>query len=120
MVNFQTNKRIEKRSEARQPYSGHIFFSTQNGFYEGQLKNFSQHGLFIATKTPLSLGEIITAALPYLDITAGKCQGQIMWRNKEGFGVELFRRRNGTAQRYFHSDIKLRKQTARALMQLEG
>ena len=42
------------------------------------------------------MGEMLTVALPYLDDNAEKRTGQIMWRCKEGFGVELFRDRRIT------------------------
>jgi hypothetical protein len=116
MLNCQRIEGAEKRTEPRKPYAGQIFFSTENGFYEGRLKNYSQHGLFIETRISLPVGEMITVALPYLDVTADKCKGQIMWRNNQGFGVELFRKRDGTAQMYFRSEIILSKQNARTLM----
>ena len=115
MRNPSRKESIENRIEPRTPYSGQIFFSTKNGFYEGQLKNYSQHGLFIETKISLPVGEIITVALPYLDVTATKCKGQIMWSNRNGFGVELFRKRNGAAHMYMQSDLNLSKQNARTL-----
>ena len=113
MKDFQRKERVEKRTEPRKPYSGHIFFSTEKGLYEGNLKNYSHYGLFIATGISLSVGEIITVALPYMDVMADKCKGQIIWCNTEGFGIELFRRLNGTAQSYFQSKIKLNKLNAR-------
>ena len=115
MLNCQTKKSIEKRIEPRTPYSGQIFFSTKNGLHQGQLKNYSRHGLFIETAIPLPVGEMITVALPYLDVAAAKCKGQIMWRNEGGFGVELFRKRIGAAQMYARADLKLIKQTARMM-----
>ena len=116
MLNCRRKKSIENRIEPRTPYCGQIFFSTKNGFYEGQLKNYSQHGLFIETGIPVQVGEVITVALPYLDTTADKCKGQIMWFNKNGFGVELFRKRDAAAQMYFQSEIKLSKQSARTMI----
>lgn len=116
MTDLQRKQGMEKRTEPRKPYAGQIFFSTENGFYEGRLKNYSPHGLFIETRISLPVGEMITVALPYLDVTADKFKGQIMWCNKDGFGVELFRKRNGTAQMYFRSEIILNKQNARTLM----
>ena len=107
-----------KRNESRKPYSGNIFFTTKGGFYEGRLKDYSRHGLFIATSISLPIGEMITVALPYLEGKADKCKGQIMWRNKAGFGVELFRKRNGTAQKYFNSEVRLNKQNAHTSMHL--
>ena len=94
MNNVQRTAVVEKRIEPRKPYSGHIFFVTKDGLYEGSLKNYSRHGLFIATRVLLPVGELLAIALPYLDVKASKRKGQILWSSKEGFGVELFRRRN--------------------------
>jgi hypothetical protein len=118
MINSRKKESMEKRNEPRKPYFGNIFFTTKDGFYEGRLKDYSRHGLFIATSISLPIGEMITVALPYLEGAADKCKGQIMWRNKTGFGVELFKKRNGTAQRYFRSKVILNKQNARTIMHL--
>jgi len=85
---------FDKRIKPRKLYSGDIFFTSKNGFYEGRLKNFSRYGLFIETKACLAAEEVITIALPHLDGKDIKCKGQIMWRNKEGCGIELFRKRS--------------------------
>lgn len=116
MINSGKKENMERRKEKRKSYCGNIFFTTRNGFYEGSLKDYSRHGLFITTSISLPIGELITIALPYLEKEADKCKGQIMWLNKEGFGVELFRKRNGTAQRYFKSNVILNKQNARTSM----
>ena len=85
---------LDKRINQRNPYSGHIFFVAKNGFNEGRLKNFSRSGLFINSKARLSVGEVITMALPFLSGRRVKCKGQIMRSTKEGFGIELFRNRS--------------------------
>ena len=36
-------KFVEKRNVPRILYSGHIFFSTKSGLYEGELKNYSKN-----------------------------------------------------------------------------
>jgi len=90
------DNRYDKRTKPRKPYSGHILFTSKNGFYEGKLKNFSHHGLFIEIKACLSVGEIITIALPHLNGKNIKCKGQVMWRNGFGCGIELFRKRSIT------------------------
>ena len=86
----------DKRIKSRKLYSGKIFFTSKNGFHEGRLKNFSRDGLFIETTACLPVGEIINIALPHIDGKNIKCSGQIMWRNKEGCGIELFRKRSNT------------------------
>ena len=87
---------LDKRIKHRRLYSGNIFFTAKSGFNEGRLKNFSRYGLFIATTANLSVGEILTIALPHLDGKNIKCKGQILWHNKEGCGIELFRKRSNT------------------------
>ena len=94
MIIAQRTASVEKRIEPRKSYSGHIFFTTRDRLYEGKLKNYSRNGLFIATRDSMSVGEVLTIALPYLDNNTAKRTGQIMWKSQEGFGVELFRKRN--------------------------
>ncbi len=84
---------LDKRIKSRKLYSGKIFFTAKNGLYEGRLTNYSRSGLFIETTACLAVGEIITIALPHLNGKNIKCKGQIIWRNREGCGIELFRKR---------------------------
>ena len=83
-------RRIEKRHACSEP----IFFATQNRLYEGQLKDYSRNGLFIRTKEALAVGEMITVVDPHPEGKNIKRKGEILWRNTEGFGVELYRHRN--------------------------
>jgi hypothetical protein len=85
---------MNKRINQRRPYSGEIFFVGKNGYNEGWLKDFSRTGLFIISKARLSVGEIITIALPFLNGKKDKCRGQILRCTKEGFGIELFGNRS--------------------------
>ena len=92
-LNMETSKKekkSEKRYEPRIDYSGSVFFSTKEAFYEGDLENYSENGLFIRTAHILPLGSVITIALPYLDGHV-KRQGQVMRADKNGFGIELFK-----------------------------
>jgi Tfp pilus assembly protein PilZ len=93
MKALKIHKNIELRIEKRHSCSESIFFATQNRLYEGQLKNYSRDGLFIKTKEVLSVGEIITVVDPHPEGENKKRKGQILWRNNEGFGVELYRNR---------------------------
>jgi len=96
------------RIEKRIPYSGHIFFSGESGFFEGELKNYSKNGLFIKTNEDLKLGEFITVALPYVEDKQLKFQGQILWRNREGYGIELVRKRSDANYQVLKIDAKSR------------
>ena len=84
---------MDQRVDERRPYSGQIFIVAKDGFKEGRLKDYSKSGLFIITKTLLSIGEIITVAIPYENDKLIKCQGKIIRRDKDGFGMELIRKR---------------------------
>jgi len=85
---------LKKRIDKRIPYSGQIFFSGKRGFFQGELKNYSKNGLFIKTQEVLAMNELITVALPYVEDKQVKFKGQIVWRNSEGYGVELVRERS--------------------------
>ena len=85
---------IDQRMEKRQASSEGIFFATRSYLYEGELKDYSRNGLFIKTDEFLPLGAIITVTDPNPEGADEKRKGQILWRNIEGFGVELYRSRN--------------------------
>lgn len=87
---------FEKRMKQRKLHSGHIFFAAKSGFYEGKLKDYSRNGLFVETRTLLSVGEVITIALPYMNSKNIICKGQITWSNEKGMGIELLRRSSPT------------------------
>ena len=103
-----SKKDIERRIDSRNPYSGFVFFATNSHFFEGELLNFSRHGLFIKTYEVLGLGEFITVALPYVKEKQRKVRGQILWRNHEGYGIELVKRRNDNNFQFLKLKAKLR------------
>jgi hypothetical protein len=99
MKAIQVDKDTERRIEKRYICSEDIFFATQTRLYEGKLKDYSRNGLFIRTKEALSVGETITVVDPHPSGDNKKRKGQILWRNKEGFGVELYRQRSDMGQK---------------------
>jgi hypothetical protein len=103
-----TNEGLKNRIDKRIPYSEHIFFSTKRGFFEGELKNYSKNGLFIKTYEDLTLGEFITVALPYAEKKQIKCKAQILWRNSEGYGIELAKKRSVTNPQLLKINAKSR------------
>jgi hypothetical protein len=86
-----TDRRLgrERRESPRQAYSRYIFFATRKQFFEGELANYSDKGLFIKSHAFLPVGEKITVALPYSEEKAAKRKAKIVWCNEEGFGAEL-------------------------------
>lgn len=92
----------ERRKCPRYPYSRYILFTTENRLFQGDLLNYSLHGLYIQSQEHLSIGEIITVALPFSDDKNDKRKGQIVWHNGDGFGVELFK---DPSERIMRKDI---------------
>jgi hypothetical protein len=97
----------EKRDDPRIEYSGHIFFITKDGFYEGDLTNYSEHGLFIETLNILPVGSVITIALPYLDGHV-KRRGQVVRTNTDGFGIEFFREKRGAFEKISPREMRIK------------
>ena len=109
MKALKIDKHIELRIEKRHACSEEIFFATRSRLYEGQLKDYSRNGLFIKTKEVLRIGEVITVVDPHPEGVNQKRKGQILWRNNEGFGVELYRRRYETEPkvvRFEHRSVR--------------
>lgn len=104
MKALKLDQNMERRIEKRHACSEAIFFATQKRLYDGRLKDYSRNGLFIRTRENLALGEIITVVDPHPDGENIKRKGQIRWKNKEGFGVELYRRRNLSENNVIHFD----------------
>ena len=94
MKALKIDKNIERRIEKRHASTEEIFFATQTRLYEGQLRDYGRNGLFIKSKNILPVGETITVVDPNPDGGNIKRKGQILWTNKEGFGVELYKPRN--------------------------
>ena len=92
----------ERRQHPRYPYSRYILFANANRLFQGDLKNYSLHGLYIQSQEQLSVGEVITVALPFSEDKNDKRKGQVIWSNGDGFGVELFK---DPSERVLRQDI---------------
>lgn len=78
----------ESRKHSRKSFSKPAYFSSQNKYYEGVIKNISHAGAFIETKTKFSNGDELKLVVPgpnkYILI---KCK--IIHFNQTGFGVKF-------------------------------
>ena len=78
----------ELRKNPRKPFSKLTYFSSQNKYYEGVIKNLSCDGAFIETKTKFSNGDELKLVVPgpnkYILI---RCK--IIHFNQTGFGVKI-------------------------------
>ena len=101
MKDVKPAQRFERRKEPRKHYGGHIFFTGNGRFYEAELKDFSQKGLFIKTFDQFSVGDIITVALPYSKHKHDKRRARIVRCDHEGFGVKFVTKLNGNSVRLY-------------------
>jgi hypothetical protein len=83
------------RKHTRRPYDKFTLFTTQNGIFEGSIKNISSSGVFIMSKSALKVGQTLTLVLPFKNGKDVKVKGQIVWANAEGFGIKFL----GTAKK---------------------
>jgi Tfp pilus assembly protein PilZ len=84
-----TKKTKKLRKHPRKPYKQATMFSTENGIFEGTIKNISSCGVFIMSKKPFEVGQILTLARQYKNGEHVKIKGQIVWTNDEGFGLKF-------------------------------
>ena len=84
-------ERHERRKDPRHRFSRYVFYATENSFFEGKLRDYSNGGLFIESNSPLEVGQVVTVALPYTEDKNDKRKGQVVRQNETGFGVEFFK-----------------------------
>ena len=95
LVNRQNSKSNDRkqikelRKHPRKPNNQSTMFSTQDGVFEGSIKNISSSGVFIMSKKKIEVGQILTLALPFKKGKEAKIKGQIVWTNYEGFGIRF-------------------------------
>ena len=80
---------LNKRKEPRNQYSGLISYVYKKNLYPGKLINYSLSGLFIEADSFFVEGEMITVALPVSKYKNYKQKGCIVWKNDQGYGVQL-------------------------------
>ena len=77
------------RKHPRKPFNQSIRFCTEHGKHEGETKNISASGIFIATDEKLEVGQKLKLDLPLKNGESLKVIGQIVWLNEEGFGLKF-------------------------------
>ena len=79
----------DSRKHSRMTYFKNLQFRTRKGIHEGKTKNISTSGIFIATEEKLEVGQLIRFSLPLAKDKTAEIIGQIVWANKEGFGLKF-------------------------------
>ena len=84
------NRVIDLRQFPRKPFRRATIFACQNRYYTGITKNISNSGIFIETRNPLAIGQIITLVISRTRIEKGvmlKCE--VVHRQPKGFGLKF-------------------------------
>ncbi|MEJ2220062.1 MAG: PilZ domain-containing protein [Desulfobacterales bacterium] len=84
------NRVIDLRRFARKPFRRATIFACQNRYYAGLTKNISKGGIFIETRNPFAIGQIITLVISRTKIEKGvMLKGEVVHRKAEGFGLKF-------------------------------
>lgn len=79
----------EKRNCPRRSFFRPLRFGTENVIYNGNAKNISASGVFIAANEKLEVGQQISLNLPLKKGKMVRSVGEIVWINEEGFGLKF-------------------------------
>jgi Tfp pilus assembly protein PilZ len=78
------------RRYPRKHLSNSVFFTSQNGYFEGLIDNISKNGIFIETQGDFSVGQMVRLVIPGTKIDNGTMlKGEIRHRNKKGIGIQF-------------------------------
>ena len=83
------NRSKDLRKHPRKPYDQFTLFTTQNGIFEGSIKNISSSGVFLTARSTFKVGQTLTLVLPLKNGKDVKVKGRIVWTNDSGFGVKF-------------------------------
>ena len=85
------NTSEELRQHPRRPFSRPLRFGVEKDTYNGNTKNISASGVFIATDEKLKVGQLLHLKLPLKKGKMVRTVGQIVWLNDEGFGLKFLK-----------------------------
>ncbi len=78
------------RRYPRKHLSSSVFFTSQNGYFEGLIDNISKNGIFIETQDDFTVGQMVRLVIPGTKIDNGTMlKGVIRHRNKKGIGIQF-------------------------------
>ena len=86
--NFQGKQ--ELRKHPRRAYFKPVFFTSQNQYYSGRIRNISSGGVFIETAGNFTAGQIIKLVSPGTKFDKGvMLKGEVVYFSQNGVGVKL-------------------------------
>jgi len=77
------------RMHPRKPFFQTVRLSTHERICVGNTKNISASGVFIAAEENLEIGQTLKLNFPLKNGETAEYTGQIVWLNKEGFGIKF-------------------------------
>lgn len=78
------------RKYPRKHFSNSIFFTSENGYFEGLIDNISKNGVFIKTQDDFIIGQTVRLVIPGTKIDNGTMlKGEIRHRNRNGIGIQF-------------------------------
>ncbi|MEJ2286881.1 MAG: PilZ domain-containing protein [Desulfobacterales bacterium] len=78
------------RKYPRKHFSNSIFFTSENGYFEGLIDNISKNGVFIKTQDDFIIGRTVRLVIPGTKIDNGTMlKGEIRHRNRNGIGIQF-------------------------------
>ena len=84
-------KVIDLRRSTRKPFRRPTIYACQNRYYAGLTKNISKGGVFIETRHPLRIGQIVTLVISRTKIEKGvMLKGEVVHTNPDGFGLRFW------------------------------
>jgi hypothetical protein len=85
----ESKQATDFRKHTRRAYDQFTLFTTQNGIFEGSIKNISSAGVFVKSESNFKVGQTLTLVLPLKNGKDAKIKGKIVWTNDEGFGLKF-------------------------------
>jgi hypothetical protein len=83
-------KKQDRRKHPRKSYRKPVFFTSQNQYYEGTIKNISRNGAFIEINRDFPEGQSIRLVIPGTKIDKGvMLKSAIVRKDKDGIGVQF-------------------------------
>jgi len=80
----------DKREHKRKPFFMVVDYSTDDRAYKDYIQNISTGGVFIETRMPLSVGQVVSLSFPLRDYQKYiKITGEVVRVSPQGIGVKF-------------------------------
>jgi Tfp pilus assembly protein PilZ len=78
------------RKHPRKTFSRPVYFSTQNRYYQGRIKDISRGGMYVKTKDEFAIGQVLHLVIPETKYDKNVLiRGEVVRSSKSGVGVKF-------------------------------